>query len=92
MKARPRPIVIRARVTIKGGTRSRVIINPEKPPETKPRQIPRTAASRTLSPGCPLIFSMTAAAATPESATTDPTERSMPPVMITKVMPTARIP
>ena len=29
------------------------------------------------------------AASTPESATTEPTERSMPPVMITKVMPTA---
>ena len=29
------------------------------------------------------------AASTPESATTEPTERSMPPVMITNVMPTA---
>ena len=29
------------------------------------------------------------AASTPDSATTDPTDRSMPPVMITKVMPTA---
>ena len=29
------------------------------------------------------------AASTPDSATTEPTERSMPPVRITKVIPTA---
>ena len=71
---------------------NRVIIKPEKAPATRPSPIPKATASKMLKRGWPLSFSMTAAAATADSATSDPTERSMPPVMITSVMPTARIP
>jgi hypothetical protein len=75
-----------------GGTRSLVIIKPAKPPEINPMPIPAVMATK-MPMGCwRENFSNRLAVATPENATTDPTERSMPPVIITSVIPTASIP
>ena len=54
-------------------------------PTAAPAAVPASSPGR--SP-----YSLTLMATTPPRATTEPTERSMPPVMITKVMPSATRP
>ena len=51
--------------------------------------VPPTSSTSSITGTGPQPVLSSFAASTPDSATTDPTLRSMPPVMITKVMPTA---
>src|SRR5512132_3708377 len=67
------------RVTISGGTLALVMSTPSTTPAPIAPQLSPPTASITL------------AAITPEKTSTDPTDRSIPAVMITKVMPTAMI-
>src|SRR6056297_2524898 len=61
-------------------------------PLNRPNRIPTTIiASSPRPPGSPM-FTITPAPSVPQSAMTAPTDRSMPPVRITKVMPMARMP
>ena len=93
MNARPLATCIMASVAINGGMRKRVIIRPENTP-TAPqtamaaRHAPSMAPDEALTPP---IARMHHAVTTAASAIRLPTERSMPPVMITIVMPTARM-
>ena len=57
-------------------------------PMARPR-VPPTSSTSTMTGTALQPLPSSLAASTPDSATTDPTLRSMPPVMITKVMPTA---
>ena len=77
-------IIIMASVAIKGSTRSFVIISPLAAPQRIPmhRTTGRIAASGICSNA---IF----AATTEANAMTDPTERSMPPINSTNVIPMA---
>src|SRR5271165_1488827 len=71
-------------VTIKGCKLPSVIISPF----IAPQAAPRTKPSSTARTGCKPA-AIAEAETTAENAATDPTERSMPPEMITSVMPTA---
>ena len=84
MNASPRAIAIDAKVTMNGFMPSSVTAMPLKRPQPMPTRMPVATASGTGAWSC-----ITMAAAIPESATTEPDERSMPPVMITKVWPQA---
>ncbi len=71
---------------MKAGTRSVVIVSPLKTPIAMPTSSP---ASTPASTPCPCTS--TSAQTTPDRPTTEPTERSMPAVRITNVIPAARI-
>ena len=92
MYAKPLPTSIIASVTMKGGMPNRVIIAPENPPMT-PHSITAAAHARNIptadASAPPAKSRMNFAASTADSASKLPTERSMPPVMITIVMPMA---
>ncbi len=83
-----------ASVAMKGGMPKRVIIRPLKAPaaaqsstaRTPPAVMPAALASR-----APACSRMNQAAVTAARASRLPTERSMPPVRITSVMPMARM-
>src|SRR5262249_24926964 len=83
-RARPRTAVSEPSVTMKGGKRSNAIRLPLMTPKTSPvntatgnQSDPRSGSLETISP--PMA----------EAARMEPTERSMPPVRMTKVMPAA---
>ncbi len=86
-RAAPLADVMTAIVTIKSGRLHRVISEPASVPNVTPISAARTAAAGIGTPAC-----SRSATETPESATTDPTERSMPPTMTTNVMPIAMMP
>ena len=72
-----------------GGRPARATVSPVRNPHPPPTAIPTASAMmRVTGPSCPPIAS---AASTPQTASTEPTDRSMPAVMMTKVMPTARM-
>lgn len=75
-----------------GGMAKRVISNPERLPAAAPSNTavihPKSIQSHTGSP--PHLT--TIAHKTPAKAINDPTERSIPPVMMIKVIPTAITP
>ncbi|MOA42216.1 hypothetical protein D3C78_1642460 [compost metagenome] len=68
------------------GIRQATVIEPVMLPASAATPMPSNAAGSTLQPQ-PRIATLTAEAA---RASTEPTERSMPPMINTKVMPTAR--
>src|SRR5689334_12040209 len=83
-RARPRTAVSEPSVTMKGGSRSSAISAPLMMPKPSPvstatgsQSIPRSGSFETVSP------------AIADAARIDPTDRSMPPVRMTKVMPAA---
>ena len=81
-----------ASVTMKGGMANRVIIRPEKPP-TAPHTTMANKHPSTMPPVEALIppawSRINPAASTADSAIRLPTDKSMPPVIMTKVMPMA---
>jgi len=88
MKAAPRMMVSVPRVTMMGGMRMRVVSRPFSTPQTPPASMPTrkargTGTSRNLA---------STAEITPDRATVEPTDRSMPPAMTTRVSPKAQIP
>ncbi len=93
--AAPRAAPNEPRVTISAGIRalaiSRPLTRPQAPPPsretTRPAAITPQPASVASPPG--LSASMVFAPTTPANTSTEPTDRSMPAVMITKVIPTA---
>jgi len=88
MSASPRAPVIMPRVTMKGATPPLVTSTPFTNPQVAPVRRPTAMGMMTgWSPGCAKV-----AQATPLRATTEPRERSTPPVSSTKVTPTARMP
>ena len=90
----PRAMVITPSVATKGGTLNLVTNIPLKPPSTAPvsnapRQHPQNVNPMYVSiTGSPKPVSDIPAAIAPERASTEPTERSIPPVSMTSVMPT----
>ena len=84
-RATPRATSIMPSVAIKGGRPILVIQMPLTHPHTPPTSTP---ASMAIGTGTPILTSK--AATTPESASTEPTDKSMPPVMITHVAATPR--
>ena len=85
--AMPRAINIMPSVAMNGGSRSRVTAMPLAKPHAVPARMPASMPSQT---GKPPAFTARAAV-TPASARTDPTDRSMPPVMMTQVAPMPRM-
>ena len=78
------------RVTMNEGTPHRLDIVPLIRPQTTPTAtLVRTAREIATPTDKPSILS-TVPATTAQSAVNEPTERSMPPIRITKVIPTAR--
>jgi hypothetical protein len=89
-RADPSAIPRVPRVTISGGTLALVMSTPLTTPQAVPATSPATSPAAIASQPPPMA-SITLAAITPEKTSTDPTERSIPAVMITKVIPTAMI-
>jgi len=80
---RPLAMASIARVAMKEGMRTRVTRSPFTAPHASPMATPARVAN-----GVGHLHHWSAMPpTTPESASTDPTERSMPPVSITKVSP-----
>ncbi len=80
--ATPRAISIMPSVATKGGIRSRVMTRPLNAPQAAPARTPAHIAGTTGRPALTAI-----ADTTPDSASTEPTDRSIPPVMMTMVSP-----
>jgi hypothetical protein len=72
-------------VAMNGGKPMRVTNKPLNAPQIAPTTTP---PSMPIGTGTPAFTSI--AAATPDSASTDPTDKSIPPVMITHVAPIPR--
>ena len=68
------------------GIRHATVMEPVMVPANAAAAMPSSAAGRTLQPQ-PSVATLTVDAA---SASTEPTDRSMPPIISTNVMPTAR--
>ncbi len=83
-KHRPRAKNIAARVAMNGCTSKTCTIAPTRSPMSEPTS---TTSGITTPAGTPARSRY--AAVTPDSASTEPTERSMPPVRMTNVIPTA---
>src|SRR5450830_184163 len=83
-RARPRMAVSAPRVTINGGKRMNAINPPLTRPSNRPKPIPAAIPNM---PNCGDIEACNATTA--EAARIAPTDRSMPAVRITKVMPAA---
>ena len=75
------------RVTRNDGMPARVVSRPLSMPTNPPVRIPKRAPTTQLSANCCIASPET----TPQSATTEPTERSNSPAMMTIVIPTARM-
>ena len=89
--ARPRAMPRVPSVTMSGGTFARATRNPLISPQASPQPMATRAPMRALpQPWPPPMAAITLSAATPLKTRTLPTDRSMPPVMMTKVMPTPR--
>ena len=67
-----------------GGMRRRAIINPFTQPQSVPARTPATIPSITES-----VETIVIVPTTPENARIEPTDRSIPPETITRVMPSA---
>ena len=96
MSVSPRPAESIASVTTKAGTPNQAITVPDTAPASIPTPSP-AAITRSAGYGPPGTMATedvlaSDPATTPVSATSEPTERSIPRVRITKVMPIARIP
>ena len=89
-RADPRAMPSVPRVTISGGTLALVTSTPLRTPQAVPATSPAASPGRIAPQPSPPTASITLAAITPEKTSTDPTDRSIPAVMITYVMPTAR--
>ena len=76
------------RVTMNGGSRSRVTSRPLSPPASVPTSSPRTRAS---GPGTPKLAALPAITIEVKTMIA-PTDRSMPAVRMISVWPTARPP
>ena len=90
--ASPLAIIIIPSVTMNGGSRNSVISTPLRDPAAAHRLVPTSAASTIAAgPACapPPQSRSSRAVLTDDSATSDPTERSIPPVTITSVIPIA---
>ena len=85
IKAKPRPIVIIPKVTMKGAILLFVIMSPLIKPINKPANKPPKIGSIKGKLGC----EANNAATTPATATIEPMDKSIPPVIITKVTPKA---
>jgi uncharacterized protein (DUF1786 family) len=84
-RAIPRAPIIIANVTMNGGMRTRAITRPLAKPSSAVQQT--AAAMATMRP-----YALRFAAITPATATIDPTDRSIPPVRMTNVIPRATKP
>ncbi|MNF75848.1 hypothetical protein D3C84_579340 [compost metagenome] len=87
-KLAPRRKNMPARVMMKAGIFRVSMSQPIRAPKPAPSTSTRGMASSGLTPRSP----MSLASSTPVKAMTAPTERSMPPERMTKVMPTATMP
>ena len=85
---RPRAIIIMPSVAINGGTFMREMTMPLTKPASAPVKSPTMTPTQT---GMPMLVTATPVI-TAASVMTVPTERSMPPVMMTKVTPSASTP
>ena len=83
----PRTIKSVPKVAINGTTRNRVMIVPLTKPHRVPVRMPMRDALMGDAPAC-----RAAAMVTVASAMIDPTDKSMPPAMMTNVMPSAAVP
>ena len=86
--ARPRATCRPASVTMNGSSRKRV----EMTPCMAPKAAPQATTKRTVGISPQPAVVMIVAVSTLERLSSAPTERSMPAVMMTKVMPTAMMP
>jgi hypothetical protein len=84
--ARPRSTLMLPSVMMKGVTRSRVMSSPVSSPPRAETPMPASAADQGSAP-----WRKSHATTTVVSATPEPTDRSIPPWIITTVMPTAVI-
>ena len=84
MSAAPRATLIIPRVAMKGGSRPTVISRPLIRPHASP-----IASAIAIPTGAGRPLSSASARPIPAKASTDPTDRSMPPEMITNVIPMA---
>src|SRR5579872_1720008 len=87
-RARPRATCKPAKVTMNGSRRNRVEMIPCAAPKAAPQTMTKSSVGARSQPAVVMIV----AVSTLDSESSAPTERSMPAVMITKVMPTAMIP
>ena len=90
--ARPRAMPRVPSVTMSGGTFAFATRNPLTSPQPSPQPMATRAPRRAVFQPWPPRAAIALSATTPLKTRTLPTERSMPPVMITKVIPTARTP
>ena len=88
MYARPRIETIMPSVAMNGGTSSFEMNRPF----TMPNAAPSTHISSAASTGFIVYFVISSAAPTPAKPATEPQDRSMPPVSMMNVMPTAMMP
>src|SRR5215218_2336863 len=89
VSAAPLAIAIMARVTMKGATPRQIMT----PPLMAPIAAPNVRVTRmTIGNGYPCALLKSMAATTLQRLSTMPTERSIPPVRMTKVIPTATTP
>ncbi len=77
--------IIVARVAMKSGILSMVIIKPF----TRPRKVPTARQTTMASIGSMEVCFTSITRATPDNVSVDPTERSIPAPVMTNVMPTA---
>ena len=89
-RAAPLATLSMPRVTMKEGTFHCSTTKPLIAPHSEPTPMQPTSASGTETMNGKSLSVMISAPTTVQSASTDPTERSMPPVRMTKVMPEAR--
>ena len=91
---KPRAMVSMASVATNGGILKRVMVNPLKKPDNEPMIKPAKIAPNKEKPmnklrgGMEMPFLSNPAVIAPLNAKTEPTERSIPAVRTTKVMPT----
>src|SRR4028119_750226 len=86
--ARPWATSIIAKVAMKGG----ILNNDTLPPLMNPMKPPKRIANKTPSATGKPMLTMKTPDMTPHSAMPVPMERSIPPVMMTNVVPSASIP
>ena len=86
--ARPRATCSPASVTMNGSSRKRVEMTPWTAPKAAPQATTKSTVGMSPQPAVVMIV----AVSTLERLRSAPTERSMPAVMMTKVMPTAMMP
>src|SRR5918992_3728659 len=88
ISAKPSAIPSVPSVTISGGTRAFVIRTPFSSPQPSPQPSETASPISTTPQLSPPTAFIAFAATTPENTSTDPTDRSIPAVMITYVIPT----